>query len=203
MVNILQVTAVGNNKTYAAYLATGTTVSNVQMIDIEQPAAFTNYTISITATTLIVSPQSYALVITGDIHTIDDNPPDNGADSKPTDQWYIYVVIAVVVLVVVALIFTCLYYVCCKVRSPPPQRNNNNATVEFYELPGTHDVITIREDNPMDNSGAASSGRAPARSISSKKSSSSGSGRPQRPLKSTSSSKPSPPKRLTRAPNSV
>jgi hypothetical protein len=77
MVNVLelsvteQVTSDGSSsssKTYAPYVGSGSnvnTLNNVQMIDIPAPIPNALYAITITATKIQVSNQSYALVITG------------------------------------------------------------------------------------------------------------------------------------------
>ena len=94
MVNELSVEVVGGGQTYTPLTASGVTVAgNLQMVEIESPQPSTTYTITITADSISISPQSYALVVTGpadteylrDSFNDDDSPAEGDSDSLTVD----------------------------------------------------------------------------------------------------------------------
>eukprot|EP01038_Epipyxis_sp_PR26KG_P007326 gene7326-9984_t len=72
-VTVSAVTSSGAKTSYDPYLISGAVVSNVQVIDIDNPTASTTYTVKVYATKMITTAaQPYALVITGNITTLPD-----------------------------------------------------------------------------------------------------------------------------------
>lgn len=116
MINELSIQVTGGGDTFTPLTASGVSVTgNLQMIEIENPDASTAYTVTVTADTLLSSPQPFALVVTGsttylsDSINDDDNPEEGDSDSLSVDGDALPYVIFLGVLVVVLIVLVCWF----------------------------------------------------------------------------------------------
>lgn len=107
----IEVTSNVNPDVTTPYLVSGTFLSNVQVIDITaSPGAI--YTVTVRCTNLLLGPQPYALIVTGQTTYLADGTADTVAYSVPTDNFTADggALKYIVALGVLALFLICLVY---------------------------------------------------------------------------------------------